>query len=64
MIQAAIVLACTHALMPALAQNPSTVVGPYFNRIATFEAHRNVPAGRTVSKKSVAEIVAASADGR
>lgn len=37
--------------------------GAYFNRIATFEAHRNVPAGRQVSKKSVAEIVAVSADG-
>lgn len=44
------------------AQAPAT--GPYFNRIATFEAHRNVPAGRQVSEKSVAEIVAASADGR
>ncbi|TAG32360.1 MAG: esterase-like activity of phytase family protein [Polaromonas sp.] len=38
--------------------------GPYFNRVATFEAQRNVPAGRNVSKKSVAEIVAASQDGR
>jgi hypothetical protein len=45
----------------AMAQTKSA--GNYFNRIATFEAHRNVPAGRNVSKKSVAEIVAASADG-
>lgn len=37
---------------------------PNFNRIATFESFRNVPAGRAVSKKSVAEIVAASEDGR
>lgn len=37
---------------------------PYFNRVATFEAQRNVPAGRNASKKSVAEIVAASEDGR
>jgi hypothetical protein len=36
----------------------------YFVRIATFEAHRNVPKDRNVSKKSVAEIVAASEDGR
>jgi hypothetical protein len=41
----------------------ATAAGPYFNRIATFEAHRNVPAGRNVSKKSVAEIVAVSPDG-
>lgn len=37
---------------------------PVFNRLATFEAATNVPAGRNVSKKSVAEIVAASPDGR
>lgn len=34
-----------------------------FNRVASFEAVANVPAGRNVSKKSVAEIVAASPDG-
>jgi hypothetical protein len=43
------------------AQTQST--GTYFNRVATFEVHRNVPAGRNISKKSVAEIVAASPDG-
>lgn len=45
----------------ATAQTGKTQV---FNRIATFEAASNVPAGRNVSKKSVAEIVAASPDGR
>ncbi|MDZ7922158.1 esterase-like activity of phytase family protein [Rhodoferax sp.] len=49
------------ACVGVAAQAPAT--GPYFNRVATFEAHRNVPAGRNVSKKSVAEIVAVSADG-
>ena len=63
LIQVAMVLACAHALMPVLAQ-PAAATGSYFNRVATFEAYRNVPAGRAVSKKSVAEIVAASADGR
>jgi hypothetical protein len=49
---------------PALAQAQAAPTGSFFNRIATFEAHRNVPAGRNVSKKSVAEIVAVSPDGR
>lgn len=62
-IQVALVLACAQALMPVWAQ-PTATTGSYFNRVATFEAHRNVPEGRAVSKKSVAEIVAASADGR
>ncbi|MCB8748781.1 esterase-like activity of phytase family protein [Rhodoferax sp. U2-2l] len=62
-IQVALVLACAQALMPVLAQ-PAATTGSYFNRVATFEAYRNVPEGRAVSKKSVAEIVAASADGR
>lgn len=62
-IQVALVLACAQALMPVLAQ-PAITTGSYFNRVATFEAYRNVPEGRAVSKKSVAEIVAASADGR
>ncbi|MBX9818685.1 MAG: hypothetical protein K2X79_11695, partial [Burkholderiaceae bacterium] len=56
-VSALALLAC----VGAAAQAPAT--GPYFNRVATFEAHRNVPAGRNVSKKSVAEIVAVSADG-
>lgn len=34
-----------------------------FSRVASFEAVANVPADRKVSKKSVAEIVAASPDG-
>ncbi|MDT7523598.1 esterase-like activity of phytase family protein [Rhodoferax sp. TBRC 17198] len=55
-------VAAVHAAQPK--QSPkATATGPYFNRVATFEAHRNVPAGRNVSKKSVAEIVAVSADG-
>ena len=55
-------VAAAHAAQPK--QPPkATATGPYFNRVATFEAHRNVPAGRNVSKKSVAEIVAVSADG-
>ena len=49
---------------PAWAQAQPAPTGSFFNRIATFEAHRNVPAGRNVSKKSVAEIVAVSPDGR
>ncbi|MDZ7890276.1 MAG: esterase-like activity of phytase family protein [Rhodoferax sp.] len=55
-------VAAAHAAQP---QQPpkATASGPYFNRVATFEAHRNVPVGRNVSKKSVAEIVAVSADG-
>lgn len=62
-IQVALVLACAQALMPVWAQ-PAATTGGYFNRVATFEAYRNVPEGRAVSKKSVSEIVAASADGR
>jgi hypothetical protein len=55
-------VAVAHAAQPK--QPPkATARGLYFNRVATFEAHRNVPAGRNVSKKSVAEIVAVSADG-
>lgn len=42
---------------------PAAVATPYFQRIASIEAVRNVPADRQVSKKSVAEIVAASEDG-
>ncbi len=42
----------------------ATAQGDYFVRIATFEAHRNVPKDRKVSKKSIAEIVAANEDGR
>jgi hypothetical protein len=55
----AAVLVCSPVIFAA---SPSAA-GPFFTRIATFEAHRNVPLGRTVSKKSVAEIVAASEDG-
>ncbi|MES2946449.1 MAG: alkaline phosphatase, partial [Pseudomonadota bacterium] len=63
LIQVAVALACLQTM--AVAQTQAiTGVPANFNRIATFEAHRNVPAGRTVSKKSVAEIVAASEDGR
>ncbi len=61
LIQAAVVLACSQAVLAV--QPSATPTGPYFNRVATFEAHRNVPAGRNVSKKSVAEIVAVSEDG-
>lgn len=35
-----------------------------FNRISTFEVHRNLPAGADPKTKSLAEIVAVSADGR
>lgn len=57
----ALALVCAQV---ALAAQPATTpAGTYFTRIATFEAHRNVPADRNVSKKSVAEIVAASEDG-
>jgi len=59
-IPAALAAACMQAFIPAHAQAQTQ----NFNRIATFESFRNVPAGRTVSKKSVAEIVAASQDGR
>lgn len=59
-IPAALAAACLQAFMPTHAQAQTQ----NFNRIATFESFRNVPAGRTVSKKSVAEIVAASQDGR
>ena len=59
-IPAALAIACAQAFLPAHAQ----AQGENFNRIATFEAFRNVPAGRTVSKKSIAEIIAASEDGR
>ncbi|HCX81704.1 MAG: alkaline phosphatase [Curvibacter sp. RIFCSPHIGHO2_12_FULL_63_18] len=57
LVSALALLACAGVA----AQAPAA--GPYFNRVATFEAHRNVPTGRAVSKKSVAEIVAVSADG-
>jgi hypothetical protein len=61
----ALSLVCVAAVQAAQpkAAPKAPVVGPYFNRVATFEAHLNVPAGRNVSKKSVAEIVAVSADG-
>ncbi|MDT7518535.1 esterase-like activity of phytase family protein [Rhodoferax sp. TBRC 17660] len=61
----ALSLVCVAAVHAAQPKQPvkATATGPYFNRVATFEAHRNVPAGRNVSKKSVAEIVAVSADG-
>lgn len=61
----ALSLVCVAAVHAAQPKQPpkATAAGPYFNRVATFEAHRNVPAGRNVSKKSVAEIVAVSADG-
>lgn len=60
LIPAALAFACAQIWLPVNAQ----AAGGNFNRIATFEAFRNLPAGRTVSKKSVAEIVAASEDGR
>ena len=60
-VSVAIGVACATLVHAAPPKAP--VAGSYFNRIATFEAHRNVPAGRNVSKKSVAEIVAVSADG-
>lgn len=60
LIPAALVIVCAQVALPVLAQAGAG----NFNRIATFEAFRNVPAGRTVSQKSVAEIVAASEDGR
>jgi hypothetical protein len=61
----ALSLVCVAAVHAAQPKQPpkATATGPYFNRVATFEAHRNVPAGRNASKKSVAEIVAVSADG-
>lgn len=61
----ALSLVCVAAVHAAQPKQPpkATATGPYFHRVATFEAHRNVPAGRNVSKKSVAEIVAVSADG-
>jgi hypothetical protein len=61
-IAAAVICMLGFATSP-LTHAQSTATGAYFTRIATFEAHRNVPTGRNVSKKSVAEIVAASPDG-
>jgi hypothetical protein len=61
---AALLVTQLQALPLAFAQTGTPGTGKYFTRIATFEAHRNVPAGRDVSKKSVAEIVAVSPDGR
>lgn len=52
----------TGAAQPLQAQ--TTAAPWHFNRVATFAAVSNVPADRQVSKKSVAEIVAASEDGR
>lgn len=52
----------TAGVVPPLHAQPAEPLN--FNRIATFEAASNVPSGRQVSKKSVAEIVAASEDGR
>jgi len=60
-VSLAIGVACATLVHAAPPKVPAA--GSYFNRIATFEAHRNVPVGRNVSKKSVAEIVAVSADG-
>ena len=64
-VSLALSLVCVAAVHAAQPKQPpkATATGPYFNRVATFEAHRNVPVGRNVSKKSVAEIVAVSPDG-
>ncbi len=59
-IPVALAVLCAQVCLPVQAQASNA----NFNRVATFEAYRNVPAGRNVSKKSVAEIVAASEDGR
>lgn len=58
-------LAVSLCCLPLTAQAgaPESKVAPYFQRIATFAAVNNVPTDRKVSKKSVAEIVAASEDG-
>ncbi len=64
LVRSTLFLALFPASLTAQAQPVSPATGLHFNRIAIFEAHRNVPAGRNVSKKSVAEIVAASEDGR
>lgn len=45
-------------VLPAAAQTP-----PVFHRIATIEAQRMLPADRDRTRRSVAEIVAASGDG-
>ena len=63
-ISVAMALACLQFAAAAQAQSARASDGLNFNRVATFEVHRNVPVGRNVSKKSVAEIVAASEDGR
>lgn len=57
----AVSMACLQlAAQAGTPQNPATL---YFERIATFAAVNNVPSERKVSKKSVAEIIAANEDG-
>lgn len=54
------------AFLAVHAQTPSAAPGTSlnFNRIATFEVARNVPADRKDRENAVAEIVAATEDGR
>jgi hypothetical protein len=52
------VAAATLLALPALAQEARV-----FNRVGTFEVTRNLPADRPATGRSIAEIVAASADG-
>jgi hypothetical protein len=55
----ALLLPLLLASLPADAQER-----PVFNRIATFEAVRNLPPDRDPARKSIAEIVTAAADGQ
>ncbi len=57
----AVSLCCAQLAAQAATAQPTAA--PFFQRIATFAAVSNVPTDRKVSKKSVAEIVAASEDG-
>jgi DNA-binding beta-propeller fold protein YncE len=51
------------AAFTSLLLSGTAIAEPMFNRIATFSVPLNLPAGRDASKKTVAEIIAANADG-
>lgn len=58
-----LVITATTALL-ALGAGTALAQEQVFNRIATFEVIANLPKDRDAKKKTVAEIVSASADGR
>jgi hypothetical protein len=52
------------AALAAVLLSGTAMAEPLFNRIATFSVPQNLPADRDPKKKTVAEIIAASEDGK